>query len=43
MIKCMHECEICGQVCDCDGEDLQHDAAPNDCSHECDEQEEENE
>lgn len=27
----MHECPICGQGCACDGEDLWHDDAPDDC------------
>jgi hypothetical protein len=35
----MHECPDCGQVCDCDGEDIWNDAAANECEHGCDEQE----
>jgi hypothetical protein len=30
----MHECPVCGQACDCDGDDLWCDA-PDDCSCEC--------
>lgn len=30
----MHECPICGELCDCDGEDIY------DCHHNCDELEE---
>ena len=36
----MHDCSNCGQVCDCDGEDFFYDNPPPDCSHECDEEEE---
>lgn len=32
----MHECPVCGQACDCDGEDTWLDA-PLDCDHDCDE------
>ena len=32
----MHECPDCGQACTCDIEDIWHDEAPYDCSHECD-------
>ena len=31
----MHPCPECGEYCDCDGEDLHHDVAPDDCAHEC--------
>lgn len=31
----MHECVNCGEQCDCDMEDLEHDEAPEDCIHEC--------
>jgi hypothetical protein len=27
----MHECPICGQYCDCDGEDMDQEA-PDDCT-----------
>ena len=30
----MHECPMCGQECDCDGEDSWIDY-PNNCIHEC--------
>lgn len=33
----MHECPDCGQVCDCDGEDVWNDAAAWDCRHNCEE------
>lgn len=33
----MHECSICSQVCDCDGEDTWYDEAPDDCACECEE------
>lgn len=32
----MHECPECGQLCDCDQEDLEHEHAPDDCFHVCD-------
>lgn len=32
----MHECDNCGQMCDCDGEDLMNDAY-DDCRHDCEE------
>lgn len=32
----MHDCPECGLACDCDGEDLHHDQAPDDCVHDCD-------
>jgi len=32
----MHLCPDCEDDCDCDGEDLFHDTAPADCSHDCD-------
>lgn len=28
----MHECEVCGQMCDCDGEDMAN-PQPEDCEH----------
>jgi len=28
----VHECEICGMQCDCDGEDMQN-PQPDDCVH----------
>lgn len=31
----MHECNNCGQACDCDIEDMWYDTAPDDCSCEC--------
>lgn len=31
----MHECHSCGQMCDCDGEDL-HQPQPDDCACDCD-------
>ena len=31
----MHECSECGNSCDCDGEDLWYDTAPDECDHEC--------
>jgi hypothetical protein len=36
----MHECPECGQMCDCDQEDHEHEAL-DDCCHACDEEEEE--
>lgn len=30
----MHECQICGQACDCDGEDTWFENVAN-CAHEC--------
>lgn len=33
----MHLCPECEGDCDCDGEDLFHDEAPSNCSHECEE------
>jgi len=30
----MHECPMCNQACDCDGEDLWQEA-PDDCQCEC--------
>lgn len=33
----MHLCPDCEDDCDCDGEDLFHDTAPANCSHECEE------
>jgi len=30
----MHDCPECGGTCDCDGED-HFQEAPEDCSHEC--------
>jgi hypothetical protein len=33
----MHECPECGQACDCDGEDTWMTSAANDCTHGCDE------
>lgn len=35
----MHECFECGQACDCDIEDTWFDEAPDDCSHDCDDEE----
>jgi len=29
----MHECPSCGQMCDCDGEDIHNDFASEDCVH----------
>lgn len=34
----MHLCPDCESDCDCDGEDLFHETAPDDCSHECEEE-----
>lgn len=31
----MHECPICGYMCDCDGEDLFYSLPPEDCSCSC--------
>lgn len=28
----MHECEVCGMYCDCDGEDM-HNPQPDNCVH----------
>lgn len=28
----VHECEVCGMFCDCDGEDT-HNPQPDDCEH----------
>lgn len=36
----MHECPDCGQACDCDGEDTWFEA-PDDCTHECEEENDE--
>ena len=30
----MHECPECGELCDCDLEDMEQDA-PEDCCHRC--------
>jgi len=30
-----HECPECGELCDCDKEDIYWDEAPDDCSHDC--------
>ena len=32
----MHDCDICGQACDCDMED-HYQSQPDDCTHVCDE------
>lgn len=34
----MHDCDLCGQVCDCDMEDM-FQSQPDDCTHVCDEDE----
>jgi len=34
----MHDCPICGYPCYCDGEDHEQ-PAPDDCQHDCDEDE----
>lgn len=34
----MHECPACGQACDCDGEDVWNDAAAEECTHACEEE-----
>ena len=34
----MHECPICGQICDCDGDDFFHDKSPQYCACDCEEQ-----
>ena len=34
----MHECPICGQICDCDGDDFFHDKSPQYCACDCVEQ-----
>lgn len=31
----MHECPICGQACDCCGDDLWNDAEAANCEHDC--------
>lgn len=33
----MHECPFCGQMCDCDGDDLFHSIPPDDCTCDCEE------
>ncbi len=35
----MHDCPVCGEACDCDGEDVYYEFAPNSCNH-CPEEEE---
>jgi hypothetical protein len=37
-LRAVHDCPECGESCDCDGEDLHHDQAPEDCSHICDDE-----
>lgn len=37
----MHECPNCGDSCDCDGEDHSQ-PAPDDCSHDCEEDDDDN-
>lgn len=32
----MHDCDLCGWLCDCDGEDMQNPCPPN-CIHACEE------
>lgn len=32
----MHECPVCQMDCDCDGDDLWYDEAPDECEHDCD-------
>jgi hypothetical protein len=36
----MHDCPECGLVCDCDGEDTWNDAAAQNCTHYCGDDEE---
>jgi hypothetical protein len=31
----MHDCPVCHEVCDCDGEDHVNFAASNECDHAC--------
>lgn len=38
-----HVCELCGQLCYCDIEDVEMEEAPEDCSHECHEESDEDE
>ena len=35
----MHECPICGQICDCDLDDTHGLPVPDDCLHICQEDE----
>lgn len=30
----MHDCDLCGDACDCDMED-HYQSQPDDCTHEC--------
>lgn len=34
----MHECPRCGNVCDCDMEDTWFEAYPEGCSHDCEDE-----
>jgi hypothetical protein len=34
----MHDCDLCGEYCDCDMED-HHNPQPDDCTHVCDDEE----
>jgi hypothetical protein len=38
----MHECPDCGHDCDCDLEDLWHDEPPTNCTHDCEEDDDDN-
>ena len=31
----MHDCPLCYQMCDCDGEDHENSAASEECIHDC--------
>lgn len=37
VIRAVHECPECGQECDCDGEDHEQTIESEDCTHVCDE------
>ena len=37
----MHECPICGQACDCIGDDTWDDTEAYECEHDCEDDEEE--
>lgn len=37
----MHRCDVCQQLCDCDGDPLSR-HPPEDCIHDCDQDEAEN-
>lgn len=39
----MHDCPYCEQACDCDGEDTWFDEPEDICTHDCEEEEEDDE